>query len=101
MVLLVIDAFDDVSLFAHAGIRKSRVSGGKIFQVRLERTDVNRRPMWYFFAKTDRIIDFLHRFKSIELTHANSHGIALMDEAIRRRLSATVSAIGISGRPIS
>ena len=76
MVLLVIDAFDDVSLFAHAGIWKSRISRSKIFQVRLERTDINRRTVRNILAKTERIRDFLDGVKASELTDANAHGVA-------------------------
>ena len=36
LVLLVVDALDDVSLFAHTSIRENGVRSGKIFQIGLE-----------------------------------------------------------------
>ena len=76
LVLLVVDAFDDVCLLARPGIRKNRVSGSQIFQVRLERTDVNRRPMRNILRKAQCISDILHRVEPGELADAHAHGVA-------------------------
>src|SRR5207248_5904814 len=45
-VRLVVDSLDDVSLFAHSGVWENGVRRGKVLEVCLEGTDVNRRPAW-------------------------------------------------------
>ena len=82
LVLLVVDALDDVCLLAHSGIGKNRVSSSQIFQVRLKRTDVNRRPVRNILSKAERVGDLLHRVESSELPDAHAHGVARMDETV-------------------
>src|SRR5438034_3499820 len=100
-VLLIIDALDEVSLLAHASVGKDGVSGGKIFQIRFERTDVDRWPVRSILGKTERGGDFLHSIQSRELTDAHAHCVARMDKAVRARQDAAVDSIGISRGPIS
>ncbi len=76
LALLVVDALDDVCLLARPGIRKNRVSGSEIFQVRLERTDVNRGPVRDLLRKAECVGDILHRVESSELADAHAHGVA-------------------------
>ena len=76
VMLLIIDAFDDVSLLAYPGIGKSRVSGGKVFQICLKRADINGGSARNILGKTERGCNFLHGVKPGELTHANAHGVA-------------------------
>ena len=59
-VQLVVDPLNDVSLFAYPRVWKNRVSRSKIFQVCLEGTDVNRRPVRNVLRKPERGRDFLH-----------------------------------------
>src|SRR6266480_280672 len=100
-VLLIIDALDEVSLLAHSSVGKDGVSGGKIFQIRFERTDVDRWPVRSILGKTKRGGDFLHSIQSRELTDAHAHCVARMDKAVRARQDAAVGPIGISRGPIS
>ena len=82
LVLLVVDALDDVCLLAHSGIGKNRVSSSQIFQVRLKRTDVNRRPVGNILRKAERVGDSLHRIESGELADAYAHGVTRMDKTV-------------------
>ena len=101
IVLLIVDALDDVSLLAHAGVRKNGIGGGKILQVGFERADVNGGAARNIFAEVERGRDFLHGIEAGELADAHAHGVARMNQAIGARLNAAVSAVGISRRPIS
>ena len=100
-VLLIVDALDDVSLLAHSGIGKNRVSGSQIFQVRLERTDVDGGTVRNILSNAEVVRDFLHRIEPGELSDAHAHGVARMNETIGARLDAAIGAVGICGRPIS
>ena len=66
-VSLIVDALDDVRLFTYAGIRKNSISGSQIFQVRLERPDVDRGTVGNILGNPQVIRDFLHRIKTGEL----------------------------------
>src|SRR5207244_9516168 len=80
---------------------KKSIRGGEIFEVRLERADIDRRAMRNVLRNTEIVGDLLHRVEPCELPDAYAHGIARMDQSIGARHGAAVSAIGISGRPIS
>src|SRR5215467_2542032 len=100
-VLLIIDTLDDVRLLAHSGIRKNGISSGQIFQVCLERPDINRGTVRNILGKTEGVGDFLDTIDSGELTYANAHGVARMNETVRAGHDAAVCSIRIRGRPIS
>ena len=59
-VRLVVDSLDDVSLFAHSGVWENGVRRGKVLEVCLEGTDVNRRPAWNILREAERGRDLLH-----------------------------------------
>src|SRR5204863_3398946 len=100
-VSLVVDSLDNVSLLSRAAVRKDGVSSCQIFQVCLERTDVDRGTMRDVLRNSERIGDFLHRVEPGELSNAHTHGVARMDETVGARENPTISSIRISRRPIS
>src|SRR5437868_11971404 len=100
-MLGIVDPFDDVSLPPDTGVRKNRVSGGQIFEIRFERTDVNGRTARSVVGQIQGGRDFLDGVESRELADANAHGVARMDQTVGARLDPAVSAIRICGRPSS
>src|SRR5436853_6841511 len=100
-MLGIVDSLDDVSLLAHTGIRKNRISGGQIFQIGFKRTDVNGRTARNVVAEIERGRDFLHGVKPGKLPNSHAHGVARMNQTVRAWLNSAVSAIRIRGRPSS
>src|SRR5581483_1902845 len=98
-VVRIINSLDNVRLLANSGIGKNRVSCGQIFQVRLKRTDVDRRTVRDVLRYAERVGDFLNRVEPGQLPNAHAHGVARMDQTIGARIDSTVSSVGISRRP--
>src|ERR1700738_3358430 len=101
IVFLIVDPFDDVSLFAHTGVWENGVGGRERLEVGFERTDIDGGPAGNVFAEIKGGCDFLDIVETGELSDAHAHGVARLNESVRTGLNAAVSAVGISGRPIS
>src|SRR5215470_17820910 len=96
LVVGIINSLDDVSLFAHPGVWKNRVRGSQIFQVRLERTDVDCWTVRNILGNAEGVGDFLNSVKPSELPNAHAHGVARVDQTIGTRKNPAVRSIGIS-----
>src|SRR5215469_7271455 len=101
LVLLIVDALDDICLPPYASVGKNSVSGSQIFQIALERTDVASRSARNLLSNAKVVCDFLHRIKSRELPNAHAHGVARMNETVGARHDASIRAVRICWRPIS
>src|SRR6266404_4348981 len=101
LVLGIVDSLDDVSLLAHTGIRKNRVSGGQIFQVGFKRTDVNGWTARNVVAQIQRGRDFLDGIEPGELPNPHTHRVARVNQTVRARLNPAVGPIRICGGPVS
>src|SRR4030095_11904256 len=97
----IIDTFNDVSLSAYTSVRKNRIRSGKIFQVRLERADVDRGAMRKILRNAKVVRNLLHRIKPGTLPDTHTHGVSRRNQAIRARHSAAISTVRVSGGPIA
>src|SRR4051812_46708055 len=97
----IVDALDDVRLLPNPGVWKNGVSSREIFQIALERTDVNRGTVWNVLRQPEVKRELLDVIQMRELAHAHTHGVARMNEPVGSGTDAVVFVIGISGRPIS
>ena len=76
VVILVVNSLDDVSLFSDTRIWKNCVGCREILQIRLERTNEDRRSVRNIFSETDRSRNLLHIIDSRNFTHPHTHRIA-------------------------
>ena len=58
VVILIVNALDDIGLFAHAGVGKGGISSREIFQVRFKRADVDGGPVWNLVARFKVVATF-------------------------------------------
>src|SRR5438046_8394981 len=100
-VLLIVDAFDDVSLPADSVVGKNSVSRSQILQIALERTDVAGGPVRNVLSNAKIVRNFLHRIEPGEMANAYAQGVAGMNETVRTRHGPAVRTVRICRRPIS
>src|SRR5204863_6989406 len=93
LVLLIVDALDDVSLSADSVIGKNSVSRSQILQVAFERTDVAGGPVRNVLSNAKIVRNFLHRIEPGELANSHAHGDAGMNETVGARHGPPVRAV--------
>ena len=79
VVILIVNALNDIRLFAQTGVRKGGISSSEIFQVRFKRADVDGGAAWNFVAQIQGRCDFLHLIDSGELSNTHTHCVAGMN----------------------
>ena len=82
LVIRIVDPLDNIRLLADSCIGKNRVRGSQIFQVGLERTDVDGWTVRDILRNPERVANFLHHIQPGELPNAHTHGVARMDQTV-------------------
>src|SRR4030095_11005094 len=95
LVLLIVDALDDVCLPADSVVGKNSVSRSQIFQIALKRTNVAGGPVRNVLSNAKIVRNFLHRIEPRELTNAYAHGVAGMNKTVGARHRPAARAVRI------